>query len=119
MENCDLIDVKEEPVFEDYFYTIREVSEDEDEIKEPEKEATIIPEPEMETLRIPISDQSFSLQCQVCNKGFLPKEFKVHLATAHIYVERCLKCKEAFPSKWHLSRHEVVCNNSKRLNNLI
>lgn len=105
MENQDLITIKEEP-FEDYFFTITEVSEDEDLLKElPRKE------PQIESV-IPTTEPNISVKCETCNKGFLPKELKIHLATAHITTTECPKCKEPFPSNWYLSRHDVwTCNS--------
>lgn len=96
MENCDLVVIKEEPVFEDFF-TITEVSEDEDSpLNEPV---------------IPVSEQNYSVKCEICNKGFLPKELQIHLATAHITTTTCFKCNESFPSNWYLSRHDAtMCN---------
>lgn len=105
MENCD-ITIKEEPIFEDdCFFTIREVSADEELLEEPITAPVLLYVPDVKQ----------SVKCKICNKGFFPQELAIHSATAHLTSTQCLKCKERFPSNWYLSRHSAICMSDQQL----
>lgn len=104
MENCDIM-IKEEQICEDdCFFTIRELSEDEELLEEPITAPVIITVP----------DEKQSVKCKICNKGFLPQDLAIHSATAHITSTRCERCKTSFPSNWYLSRHESICSSNQQ-----
>lgn len=113
MENCDLIIKEESNSEENGFFTIRELSEDDEELSEVEellKDDEFMEEPIIGRVSATVQP----IQCKICSKGFFPKEFEIHSATAHITTTNCDICNESFPSNWYLARHATICKSNNR-----